>query len=85
MIIKCPFCGKEFAVNSLGRKPLGKPVIIVYDALQMCSSIAAASRKLQCSRGFIYKMFEKYGVTPKDVMKGKWKPPQEMEEGRGVS
>ena len=62
--------------HSLGRKPLNIPVINVCDALQAYSSIAAAARELKCSRGYIHKELERYGVTPADVINGRWQPPR---------
>lgn len=53
----------------IGRKPLNIPVINICDALQACSSIAAAARKLKCSRGYIHKELAKYGVTPGMLLK----------------
>jgi len=60
----------------IGRKPLNIPVINICDALQACSSIAAAARELKCSRGYIHKELAKYGVTPGDVIKDRWQPPR---------
>ena len=76
--ITCPKCGEQISVviGSLGRKPLNIPVINVCDALQAYSSIAAAARELKCSRGYIHKEFERYGVTPADVINGRWQPPR---------
>ena len=75
--ITCPKCGEQIPVviGSLGRKPLNIPVINICDALQVCSSIVAAARELKCSRGYIHKELAKYGVTPSDVIKGRWQPP----------
>lgn len=61
--------------HRLGRKLLDIPVINICDALQVCSSVAPAARKLKCSRGYIYKELAKYGITPKDVINGRWQPP----------
>ena len=60
------------ARTSIGRRPLNVPVINICDALHACSSIAAAARELKCSRGYIHKELAKYGVTPGDVIKGRW-------------
>jgi len=59
-----------------GCKPLNIPVINVCDALQAYSSIAAAARELKCSRGYIHKELKRYGVTPADVINGRWQPPR---------
>lgn len=59
----------------IGRKPLNIPVKNVCDALQACANITAAARKLECSRGYIYKELGEYGVRPEDVIKGRWQPP----------
>ncbi len=75
--ITCPGCGEQIPVvtGSLGRKPLNIPVINICDALQACSSIAVAATQLKCSRGYIHKELAKHGVTPADVIKGRWQPP----------
>jgi len=54
----------------VGRKPLNIPVNNICDALQACSSIAAAARALECSRGYIHKELAKYGINPGEVIKG---------------
>lgn len=70
--INCPKCGAKIDVtNSLGRKPLNRGVINVYDTLQRHCSVAAASRELGCSRPYIYKEMAKVGVKPAELLKGK--------------
>ncbi|MFC1870071.1 recombinase family protein [Chloroflexota bacterium] len=61
--------------HRIGRKPLGIPVKNVCDALQSSRSISAAAREMKCSRGYIYKVLEKVGTTPEDVIKGRCQPP----------
>jgi len=65
---------------SFGRKPLALPVINVYDALRGTSSVPLAAERLGCSRAYIYKRLGEYETTPKDVIEGRWKPPEDVTE-----
>ncbi len=73
MIIRCPHCGESVQVNGIGRKPLNITVINVCDALQISPTVSRAAEKLNCSRGYIYKVLKEQGTNPKEVVgvKGK--------------
>ena len=66
--------------NSFGRKPFNIPVINVYDALRSTSSVPLAAQRLGCSRAYIYKRLGDYETNPKDVIEGRWKPPEVVTE-----
>lgn len=66
--------------KGIGRKPLAIPVIKVCDALRGTSSVPLAAEQLKCSRPYIYKRLAEYGTTPKDVIEGRWKPPEVVTE-----
>ena len=70
MIINCPHCGKEVAVNGLGRKPLNIPLKNVLESLQIHRSVTAAARDLGCSPSYIFGVLKKNGLKLNDVMKG---------------
>jgi len=61
----------------IGRKLLAVSVISLCDALQHSSSVEQAAEKLGCSWTYIYKELAKLGTTPRDVIKGCWKPCRE--------
>ena len=61
----------------IGRKLLNVSVISLCDALQHSSSVEQAAEKLGCSRAYIYKELARHGTTPRDVIKGCWKPCRE--------
>jgi len=67
--------------NSFGRKPLNIPVINVCDALRSHSDIVSAAQELNCSKAYIYKRLGEYGTNPKDVIEGRWQPPEVITEG----
>ncbi len=62
----------------IGRKMLGIDVISLYDALRDSATVGAATKELGCNRAYIYKELAKYGVTPKDVIEGRWRPPVKL-------
>jgi hypothetical protein len=67
--IKCPVCGTDIPILSvLGRKPLNISVKNVYDSLRNTRSIRASAEKLLCSRGYIYGVLKKRGVTLEEVL-----------------
>jgi len=66
--------------KGIGRKPLALPVIFVCDALRGTSSVPLAAERLGCSRAYIYKRLGEYETTPKDVIEGRWKPPEVVTE-----
>ncbi len=68
MKIPCPHCGKIVVVNSLGRKPLNIGVKNICDALRSCHGITMVAEKLGCSRGYIYKVLARDGLTPREVI-----------------
>ncbi len=67
MIVQCPHCDKEVAVNGLGRRPLNMPVINICDALRDSSTATLAAKKLGCSRGYIYKILKANNLKIADV------------------
>lgn len=69
--VTCPKCGERItvAVRGLGRKRLNISVIFVYDTLRACRSVPAAATELGCSRGYIYKVCQEHGTSPKEVMR----------------
>jgi len=71
MLIRCPGCGRNIALNAIGRKPLNIAVNNVYDALRLCRSVPAAANELGCSRAYIYKVLKADGLTAASVIKGK--------------
>jgi len=69
--ITCPHCGQEVLmpiINRSGRKPLNIGVKNICDALRACRDISLAAEKLNCSRGYIYKVLVQHHMTPKGVM-----------------
>jgi len=70
--VVCPHCGRKMALtkrNRLGRKPLNLSVQNICDTLQDCRDIALAAQKLDCSRGYIYKMLKEQGRSPRDYIR----------------
>lgn len=64
--------------HTFGRKMLNIPVNRLCDSLLHNSDIGAAAAELNCSRGYIYQELAKYGVKPKDVIEGRWRPPLDI-------
>lgn len=68
--IECPVCGADIPIsNVLGRKPLNISVKNVYDSLCNTRSIRSSAKELGCSRGYIYGVLKKQGVTLEEVLK----------------
>lgn len=55
-------------VNGLGRKPLNIPLKIVCEALQTRGNIVTASKKLNCSQGYIFNTLKANGLKLKDII-----------------
>ena len=70
MLVQCPHCGGQVAVNGFGRRPLNIVVTEVYDALRLHRSVLTAANELGCSRAYIYKVLKATGLTPADATKG---------------
>ena len=68
MIIQCPHCGGQVAVNGFGRRPLNITVKNVCDALEKHHNVAAAAEELICSRGYIYKVLDENGLNIDDFV-----------------
>ncbi len=66
---------------NIGRKLLNVSVVSLCGALQHSSSVEQAAKKLGCSRAYIYKELASHGTTPRDVIKGCWKPCREPLDG----
>ena len=56
--------------GSIGRKPLGIPVINITDTLYRLKTTRGAAKELGCSRAYIYQELAKIGTTPDEVIKG---------------
>jgi hypothetical protein len=70
MKIMCPCCKAEFNFILSGHPvKLNIPVKMIIDSLSESSSISQASRKLGCSRGYIYHQLKLAGKLPKDYLK----------------
>ena len=69
MIVKCPHCGKEVAVNGLGRKPLNIPLKNVLESLQAHRGVMAAAEELSCSPSYIFSVLKANGLKLKEVIK----------------
>ncbi|MFC1902601.1 hypothetical protein ACFLX4_00830 [Chloroflexota bacterium] len=69
MIVKCPHCGKEVAVNGLGRKPLNIPLKNVLESLRAYRGVTAAAEDLGCSPSYIFGVLKKNGLKLKEVIK----------------
>ena len=69
MIVKCPHCGKEVAVNGLGRKPLNIPLKNVLESLQARRSVTAAAEELGCSQSYIFGVLKTNGLKLREVIK----------------
>lgn len=69
MIVKCPHCGKEVAVNGLGRKPLNIPLKNVLESLQAHRGVAAAAEELGCSQSYIFGILKANGLKLREVIK----------------
>lgn len=69
MIVKCPHCGKEVAINSLGRKSLNIPLKNVLESLQAHRSVTAAAEELNCSPSYIFGVLKANGIKLKEVVK----------------
>ena len=70
MIVRCPHCGKDVAVNGLGRKPLNIPLKNVLESLQSHRGVIAAAEDLGCSPSYIFGVLKKNGLKLNDVIKG---------------
>ena len=60
--------------HRLGRKMLNIPVTNIYNSLTKHKRVTASARELKCSRAYIHQELAKHGVTPQDVINGRWKP-----------
>ena len=69
--MKCPHCGRD--IQGLGRKTMNLTVINVCDTLRACCSVPLTAKKLECSRGKIYKLLKQNNLTAKGVISGKMK------------
>ena len=69
MIVKCPHCGKDVAVNGLGRKPLNIPLKNVLESLQAHRGVTAAAEELGCSPSHIFGVLKKNGLRLREVIK----------------
>ena len=69
MIVRCPHCGKDVAVNRLGRKPLNIPLKNVLESLQSHCDITAAADDLGCSPSYIFGVLKKNGLKLREVIK----------------
>jgi hypothetical protein len=69
MIVKCPHCGKEVAVNGLGRKPLNIPLKNVLESLQAYRSVTAAAQELGCSPSYLFGVLKANGLKLREVIK----------------
>lgn len=69
MIVQCPHCGKEIAVNGLGRPRLDIPLKNVYESLSRHCSVIAAANELGCSPAYIFGALKANGMKLKDVLK----------------
>ena len=69
MIVKCPHCGKEVAINGLGRKPLNIPLKNVLETLQSHRGVATAAEELDCSPSYIFGVLKAHGLKLKDVIR----------------
>ena len=69
MIVKCPHCGKDVAVNGLGRKPLNIPLKNVLECLQSHRGFTAAAEELGCSPSYIFGVLKKNGLKLKAIIK----------------
>ena len=69
MIVKCPHCGKEVAVNGLGRKPLNIPLKNLLESLQAHRSVTAAAEELGCSQSYIFGVLKANGLKLREVIK----------------
>jgi DNA invertase Pin-like site-specific DNA recombinase len=66
--------------NTFGRKPLAIPLQTIYNTLQEALNTTRAAKQLGCHRTYINKRLREYGVLPKDVIEGRWKPPEGTDE-----
>jgi hypothetical protein len=69
VIVKCPHCGKDVAVNGLGRKPLNIPLKNVLESLQSHRGVTAAADGLGCSPSYIFGVLKKNGLKLREVIK----------------
>jgi hypothetical protein len=69
MIVRCPHCGKDVAVNGLGRKPLNIPLKNVLEFLQSHRGVIAAAEDLGCSPSYIFGVLKKNGLKLREVTK----------------
>ena len=69
MIVKCPHCGKDVAVNGLGRKPLNIPLKNVLESLQVHRGVKAAAQELGCSSSYLFGVLKANGLKLREVIK----------------
>ncbi len=69
MIVRCPHCGKDVAVNGLGRKPLNIPLKNVLESLQAHRDVTAAAEELGCSSSYIFGVLKKNGLKLGEIIK----------------
>ena len=62
MIVKCPHCGKDVAVNGLGRKPLNISLKNVLGSLRVHRGVTATAKELGCSPSYIFGVLKKNGL-----------------------
>jgi hypothetical protein len=71
MLVPCPHCGGQVAVNGLGRKRLNISLKNVYECLQAQRNVVTAANELGCSQAYIFGVLKANGLKLKDVISGK--------------
>ena len=69
MIVRCPHCGKDVAVNGLGRKPLNIPLKNVLESLRAYRGVTAAAEDLGCIPSYIFGVLKANGLELREVIK----------------
>jgi hypothetical protein len=69
MIVKCPHCGNEVAINGLGRKPLNIPLKNVLESLQAHRNVTTAAQELGCSPSYLFGVLKANGLKLTEVIK----------------
>ena len=70
MLVQCPHCGGQVAVNGLGRKRLNIPLKNVCEALQVHRNAVTAANELNCSEAYIFAALKANGLKLKNVIEG---------------
>ena len=68
VLVRCPHCGEQIVVGSLGRKPLNHSVLEVCDALQRSTTAKQAAEIVGSSRPYIYKVLKANGLKVRDYL-----------------